>query len=313
MSTNAIPAGSDDGLAVEFPAPAPLGTGKDRALVLGGGGEYLAAWMLGFAHGLNELGVPYQTPDVVLGTSAGSVVGSTFAGGHLRRLTREFDFFERFPKLMSDLVPTPESSPSQARALELCASASDASVETIQGIGRAAIAACNPDVSKLQKLVGLLTGNTSWPSPTFHAVTVDCYTGERLVLSESSGVPISQAVVASMSIPGVVGPTWVRDRLCMDGGISVSSTHCDLVHGAKRAIVVSLSDGAPEHLARFSGIPNLIQQELADLKASGTATLFLAVNPGHVELMSPEAIGSALKLGYQRATTEADRVRAFWA
>ena len=65
-----------------------FGKAKDRALVLGGGGEYFAAWMLGFAYGLNARGVPYEMPDVVVGTSAGSVVGSAIAGGHLARLTR---------------------------------------------------------------------------------------------------------------------------------------------------------------------------------------------------------------------------------
>jgi len=64
----------NDNLAVPFPVPVDrsFGKGKDRALALGGGGEYFAAWMLGFAHGLHAKGVPYEMPDVVVGTSAGS-------------------------------------------------------------------------------------------------------------------------------------------------------------------------------------------------------------------------------------------------
>ena len=106
--------------------------GKDRALVLGGGGEYFAAWMLGFMHGLHEKGVGYEMPDVIIGTSAGSVVGSTIAGGHLPKLTRDFDFFGAFPKLLGALVPTPTPNPSQVRARELCNTATNASLETIQ-------------------------------------------------------------------------------------------------------------------------------------------------------------------------------------
>src|SRR5208282_2539168 len=60
----------NDDLAVPIPANPSFGKGKDRALVLGGGGEYFAAWMLGFAYGLNARGVPYEMPDVVVGTSA---------------------------------------------------------------------------------------------------------------------------------------------------------------------------------------------------------------------------------------------------
>jgi NTE family protein len=303
----------NDGLAVPMPASPSLGKGKDRALVLGGGGEYFAAWMLGFMHGLHENGVGYEMPDVIIGTSAGSVVGSTIAGGHIKRLTREFDFFGAFPKLLSALVPTPKPNPSQVRAHDLCNTATNASVETIQAIGRGAMAARNEPVSKLQDMVVVLTGNVHWPSDKFHATTVDCYTGERLVVSSHSNVPISHAVSSSMSLPGIFGPTWIGDRVCMDGGMSPSSTHSDLVAGAKRAMVVSLTDGLPGSGPRFSSMPNSILQEIKDLEAAGTKALLIAANPGKVNLVSPEEIAPAMKLGYDRAVQEAEKVKAFWA
>jgi NTE family protein len=326
LATSAAPAGAqspsaeiphadvpfNDGLAIPMPANPSLGNGKDRALVLGGGGEYFAAWMLGFMHGLHENGVGYELPDVIIGTSAGSVVGSTIAGGHIKRLTREFDFFGAFPKLLSALVPTPTPNPSQVRAHDLCNTATNASVETIQAIGRGAMAARNPSVSKLQDMVVVLTGNVHWPSDRFHATTMDCYTGERLVVSSDSNVPISHAVSSSMSLPGIFGPTWVGDRVCMDGGMGPSSTHSDLVAGAKRAIVVSLTDGQPGSGPRFSSMPNLILQEIKDLEAAGTKALLIAANPGKVNLVSPEEIAPAMKLGYDRAVQEAEKVKAFW-
>jgi NTE family protein len=252
-------------------------------------------------------------PDVIIGTSAGSVVGSTIAGGHIKRLTREFDFFGAFPKLLSALVPTPTPNPSQVRAHDLCNTATNASVETIQAIGRGAMAARNPSVSKLQDMVVVLTGNVHWPSDRFHATTMDCYTGERLVVSSDSNVPISHAVSSSMSLPGIFGPTWLGDRVCMDGGMSPSSTHSDLVAGAKRAMVVSLTDGLPGSGPRFSSMPNSILQEIKDLEAAGTKALLIAANPGKVNLVSPEEIAPAMKLGYDRAVQEAEKVKAFWA
>jgi NTE family protein len=99
----------------------------------------------------------------------------------------------------------------------------------------------------------------------------------------------------------------------MDGGMSPSSTHSDLVAGAKRAIVVSLTDGTSGSGPRFSNMPNSIQQELKDLEAAGTKTLFIAANPGKVNIVSPEEIGPALRSGYERGLKEADRVNAFWA
>src|SRR5215469_2001831 len=52
-----------------------------RALVLGGGGVAGAAWELGILLGLHDTGVDVRGPDVIIGTSAGSVVGAQIASG----------------------------------------------------------------------------------------------------------------------------------------------------------------------------------------------------------------------------------------
>jgi Patatin-like phospholipase len=83
-SRNAQPdVGSNAHPAVPIPAAASLGIGKDRALVLGGGGEYFIAWLLGFAHGLRSTGVSFDLADIIVGTSAGAIVGSAAAAGRL--------------------------------------------------------------------------------------------------------------------------------------------------------------------------------------------------------------------------------------
>src|SRR5262245_65238155 len=70
-------------VAVSIPAPPSLGIGKDRALVLGGGGEYFIAWLLGFAHGLSGMGVSYDLANLIVGTSARAIVGTSVAAGRL--------------------------------------------------------------------------------------------------------------------------------------------------------------------------------------------------------------------------------------
>jgi NTE family protein len=294
--------------ATPIPAPPSLGQGKDRALVLGGGGEYFIAWLLGFAHGLHAAGVSYDLADVIVGTSAGAMVGSAVAVERLGFLRDDIDFFGLVPKLLADLIPTRASNPSQVRAREVAEAAHDASAAAIQSIGRGAMAARNPPVRNLQLMVDVLSLGSVWPSPRFHATTTDCYTGERIVLSQSSSVPISHAVCASVSLPGVFGPTWIGDRLCMDGAMCSTSTHVDLVAGAKRALVVALTDKS----MRFSGIPNDIAQELNYVEAAGTRTLLIAADPGKVHLLSAAEIEPALHAGHDRAVREADRVKAFW-
>jgi NTE family protein len=301
VGTNAVP-------AAPIPATPSLGKGKARALVLGGGGEYFIAWLLGFARGLHSAGVSYEIADVIVGTSAGAIVGSAAASGHIGLLREDIDFFGLFPRLLSDLIPARESNSSQVRARNLAEAAHDASIATIQSIGRGAMAARNPPVRNLELMIDALSLGRSWPSPRFHATTTDCYTGKRLVLSQSSNVPISHAVCASVSLPGVFGPTWIGDRLCMDGAMCSTSTHCDLVAGARRALVVALTDKG----LRFYNIPNDIDQELGYVQAAGTETLLIAADPGKVHLLSPAEIEPALKAGRDRAVSEAERVKAFW-
>jgi NTE family protein len=286
-----------------------LGKGKDRALVLGGGGEYFIAWLIGFAHGLSTAGVPDQSADIIVGTSAGAVVGCALAANHTGLLEDDIEFFGDFPKILAALVPTGAANPSQTRAREIAEATHDGSTASIQSIGRGAMAARNPSVIDLQLMIDVLSLDQSWPSPKLYVTTTDCYSGERLVVSQASKIPISHAVCASVSLPGVFGPTWIGDRLCMDGAMNATSTHVDLVAGAKRAMVVALAD--PQQ--RFSHIPEDIEQELKTIEAAGTKTLLIAADPGKVHLLSAAEIEPALKAGHARAVREAERIKAFWA
>lgn len=244
-----------------------------------------------------------------MGTSAGAVVGSTLAADHLGFLRRDAEFFGAYPKLLSALVPTREANPSQIRAHEICKAVRDGSTTAVQSIGRAAMAARNPPVLELQLMIEALTLDWSWPGPRLYVTTTDCYTGERLVLAQSSQIPISHAVCASVSLPGVFGPTWIGDRLCMDGGMGSTTTHVDVVAGAKRALVVALTDGSQG----FCSIPHDIAQEIRDVEAAGTKTLLIAADPAKVHILSPAEIAPALKAGHDRAMREAERIRAFWS
>ena len=70
----------NDGLAVPFNSKS-FGAGKERALVLGSGGEYWVAWMPAYFHPLKSNGANLDLPDVYVGTSAGSIISSVLSGG----------------------------------------------------------------------------------------------------------------------------------------------------------------------------------------------------------------------------------------
>jgi NTE family protein len=54
---------------------------RTRALVFGGGGVAGISWELGILIGLHDTGVDVRGADVIIGTSAGSVVGAQIASG----------------------------------------------------------------------------------------------------------------------------------------------------------------------------------------------------------------------------------------
>jgi NTE family protein len=303
----------------EVPTVSDLARGFDRTLVLGGGGEYYVAWYCGFFHGLFELGVDLNRAEMVVGTSAGSYVGSSLTSGHFQRLRLEFDFFGHFPSLFAKLAPLTSPNISQKRAQEINFNVKDGSPASIRAIGRAALAADNRvNGNAVERLAGLLTGDstTDWPVAKMYTTANDCYTGERLIVGQAvarkNGIPLAHGAAASSSLPGIMGPTLLGQRFCMDGGISKVWAHTDVVAGSKRALVITLTNGYEGSL--LSGIPHNIYKEIDALQATSTqAMLIIAGTPPGVNLLDPKQIEPALRTGYERAKVEAEKIQKFWA
>jgi NTE family protein len=312
----------DDGLvrpAPEKPTVSDLARGLDRTLVLGGGGEYYVAWYCGFFHGLYEQNVDLNIADMVVGTSAGAYAGSALTSGHFAHLRHVFDFFGEFPRLFAKLAPVTSPNLSQKRAQEINFHVKDGSPASIRAIGHAALAADNHvNGNAVDRLAWLLTDDsrTDWPPAKMFTTANDCYTGQRLIVGQAvarkNGIPLAHATAASSSLPGVIGPTLVGQRYCMDGGISRTWAHTDVVAGSKRAIVITLTNGYEGSL--LSGIPHNVYDEMNFLKATGTkGMLIIAGTPPGVNLLDPRQIEPALKTGYERGKVEAPKIKEFWA
>lgn len=312
----------NDGLVHPAPFQNLFAQGKERGLALGGGGTPLIAWYAGYCNALKKAGVDLSSADVVVGTSAGSIFGAMLTSGHLWRLVDEMDLFADFPKLLAEMMPALQFNASQLRAQHAELTVRDASPASIQRIGKAAMASLNPDgVANYHQVMRKLLTASAWPSGGMFTTAIDCYTGQRVVVSKASNIPINIACAASSSAPGQVGPTFIKDRLCMDGGMSQSSTHSDVIAGVKRAIVISLGDGTineQKQGLRLSSLPNTINQEVKDLEAGGTKTKHIVVGlpPGlsKVEnLLDPKWIAPYLKYGNDRGIADVAMMNTFWA
>lgn len=297
---------------IDFKAGA--GVGKDRALVLGGGGLFFVAWQAAYLHGLQERGVNLSGADIVVGTSAGSVIASLLTFGGLKRFSRQVDLMSRMPALIALMAPAGNYAASQERALFMFRDADNARPETIREIGHAALAADTPQRPRdTRRSVGFAVGHTKWPSPSLHLTMVDCYTGERLVASEATGCSVIRAAAASSAVPGIFPPQFINDRRCMDGGVSGSGTHCDIVAGAKKALVISLTATMSGEVGQMTISPDNLETEMRELAAAGTKAFVRG--PSKVDmtaLMSPDAAADGLVLGEEQAASDAAEMAAFW-
>lgn len=305
---------SNDGLAWPRDFDARYGDGLRLGVSLGGGGVFFVAWQVAYLHELAGRGIDLAGADRVVGTSAGAVVAAVLEAGKIRRMHAELNVVARLPKLLGALAPASGLGPSQIRAAELFRQAADADPATIRAIGHAALAAQASAPPVMARKLSLILASRRWPSAALHITCVDTYSGERCIVTEAAGVGIARAVAASSAVPGLFAPQPIGDRRCMDGGVSGSGTHLDLLAGSRRVVVLALSDGRGVVHGMMTSAPGSTEQELADLQASGSNVFYrvpTSVDPR--ALMDPAAVPDAVEMGRRQGAADAGELATFLA
>jgi NTE family protein len=218
-----------------------------RALVLGGGGVTGIAWELGILAGLAEAGLDLSGADLIVGTSAGSVVGAQVASG----LPLE-DLYDRQiagygTEIPGRMAPTTmlrfgwtlvrSRDPEQARAR----------------IGRLALAARTVTEAERRAVIESRLPMHEWPEQRLLITAVEAGSGEFRVFDRDSGVSLVDAVGASCAVPGVWPPVTIDGRRWIDGGIR-SGANVDLAAGCDRVVIL-----APV-TAGFGAMPSVATQ-----------------------------------------------------
>lgn len=299
-----------------IPATSPLGTGKARAISFGGGGEWFTFWTLAYCMEAKNHGVDFENVDLTIGTSAGSIVGSFVSSATVSEAYSRLAPLAADPDVLARMVVTNTGAPSQQRATEVLGSATSTDYQSLLEIGRAAMAARNTPVATYTAALTKLLGSTSWPSSKHHTTAVDCYTTELVVVSSDSGIDIATACAASSSLPGVNGPVWLGDHYCMDGGVSPSSTHSDILAGAQRVIIFSLFSAPPPSGSFGLAMrvnPNEIHEEVSFLESTGSKVKLICADPDSgTNFMDPAQLAHAMALGAQRAQSDINDLKSFW-
>ena len=146
-----------------------------------GGGAFRGLAHIGVLQVLEKYGV---SPDIVVGTSMGAMVGGVYACGWDLNLLERFAYTLNEKELIDLVVPREGF---------------------IEG-------------KKIELLTRTLTGNRTFDQTVkrFAAVATDLYKGQRVLIQEGY---LYQAIRASISIPGIFTPYKLNDRLLVDGGV----------------------------------------------------------------------------------------------
>jgi NTE family protein len=195
-----------------------------------------------------DLGWDPRTAQVILGTSAGSVIGA---------LLRTGLSVDDLASWGSGVRPRPGGEQfrhllDHSAALPMPLRVSPVQLLPRPGVlgnfvrGRcklsAAVSAMLPfgfiDAERALRHLGSLVDG--WPDDELWISAVQLDDGRRVVFGRDERPELGTAVAASCAIPGLYRPVLVGGRLCVDGGAH-SPTNADLLHDAGVDVVIVLS------------------------------------------------------------------------
>jgi NTE family protein len=269
------------------------------ALVLGGGGVTGVAWETGLLKGLLDAGVDLTGADLVVGTSAGSVVGSQVAAG-----VSLDELYHR------QLVATGahERAPDLGRLLEFFAArpaegppAKPLSREMLAWIGGQARAASTKvsEAGRLQVIKARLPVH-DWPDRRLLVTAIDTADGSFVAWERAAGVPLPLAVASSCAVPWVYPPVTIKGRRYMDGGVR-SATNADLAAGYDRVVIVAPTGGV---------MHAQLDHEVTELRDGGSAVEVIVPDEAASEAIGPNPLDpgrrtAAAEAGLAQAATAA--------
>ncbi|MFF4568222.1 patatin-like phospholipase family protein [Streptomyces sp. NPDC001410] len=257
----------------DTPRSAP---GRRRGLVLGAGGSLGAAWTIGALCALEDAyGWDPRTADVILGTSAGSIVGSMLALGARPRDLRDHQRGEAVPSGPFDQVHV-DYDTWVGGALPHLPRPGIGSVKLLGSLARhphrmpftTLLAACAPpgrgSLSGVHDLFRQLGMTDRWSAnPALRVVAVDLDSGTRVLFGapDAPRTGLASAVTASCALPAWFEPVPIDGRRYVDG-CAWSDTNLDLMAGEELDEVFVLAPTSARRMDHPRSIPARVERRL---------------------------------------------------
>jgi NTE family protein len=288
----------------DFCENAPM-SDQRTALVLGGGGITGIAWEIGLIAGLAEAGIDLSSANLVVGTSAGSVVGAQLtSGADVEMLyARQLE-----PPTEEKVARLSRSTLAQFAWAMLRTRGNHTAFR--QRVGTLALAAekagLTPTEQERIDIISERLVSSEWPDRDLTVTAVDAGSGEFHPFDRSSGVPLVQAVAASCAVPGVYPPVTIDGRRYVDGGMR-SAANADLATGYDRLVVLA---PIPRGIGPMASV---------DAQVTGMVARVAVVSPDKQSkvaigknVLDPAARAASAEAGRRQAATALAQISEVW-
>ncbi|HEY7433423.1 MAG TPA: patatin-like phospholipase family protein [Streptosporangiaceae bacterium] len=276
----------------------------ERALVLGSGGLTGIAWELGLLAGLAGRGIDLTGADLVVGTSAGSVVGAQITSGAALA-----ELYQAQLAPPNGAISASMSWQLQLRYLSAVLLSRNATRARLR-LGRISLGSPPLPEEVRREVIAARLPVHDWPAQRLLITAVDADTGEWTAFSAADDAGLIEAVAASCAVPGVWPPVRINGRRWMDGGMR-SSANADLAAGYERVVVLApIAQG-------FRALPSAARQSRA-LTASGhTVALITPDRTAQAAvggaMLDATRAAAAARAGQTQAASAAEAVAKVWA
>jgi NTE family protein len=257
-----------------------------NALVLGGGGPVGASWTSALLHGLRAAGLPPAECDIVMGTSAGAVVGAW-------------------------LMMQPDGLPSVPELMRKRAAWHAGKAKADHG-DSSATAPISADQAEALWKANLPEG--PWPRG-LAVMSVNTGTGDAHAWSAEDGISLAVAVACSTAAPGAAPPVALGDAVWVDGGVR-SGTNADLLVDAGSGLDrIAYGTGPGRVLMVAPLASDKVAREEAILVERGHSVRVIVADPFYksfADLLDPGFIDIATAAGASQARAAAAELANWW-
>jgi NTE family protein len=284
-------------------------------LALSGGGARGLAHV-GVLKVLEELRVPVHC---ITGTSMGAIVGATYASGAPVAEMEKFVVEADWSDIFRDQPPRTEiSSRRKADDYKTLFAPEYGVKDGALALPKGVIAgvAIEGFFRKISDRAITIEDFGKLPIP-FRAVAADIETGEAVVLERGS---LSQAMRASMAVPGALAPVEIDGRLLVDGGIA-NNLPIDETRKLCAEVVIAVNIGTPplkreeitSALSVAAQLVNFLGKATVDrqLKSLGERDVLIAPDLGNFSSGSFERAADAIRTGEDAARKMADSLKRY--